>query len=85
VTRSLALFTLLYAGVAVLLADAALAQPGLPFKKDGPPGFGPKKRGPKVGEQAPDFELKFLDSKESFKLSDNFGKRPTVLIFHSFT
>ena len=31
------------------------------------------------------FELKFLDSKETFKLKDNFGKRPTVLIFHSFT
>lgn len=63
---------------------------GPPFKKDGGPpfkkdGFGPKKSGPKVGDQAPDFELKFLDAKETFKLSDNFGKRPTVLIFHSFT
>jgi len=55
------------------------------FKKDGYPGFGPKKTGPKIGDQAPDFELKFLDAKETFKLSDNFGKRPTVLIFHSFT
>lgn len=58
---------------------------GPPFKKDGFPGFGPKKTGPKIGDPAPDFELKVLDAKESFKLSDNFGKRPTVLIFHSFT
>jgi hypothetical protein len=58
---------------------------GLPFKKVGPPGFGPRKGGPKVGDPAPDFELKLLASKELFKLSDNFGKRPTVLIFHSFT
>lgn len=56
-----------------------------PFMKDGPPGFGPKKAGLKTGDQAPDFELKFLDGKEKFKLSDNFGKRSTVLIFHSFT
>lgn len=58
-------------------------------KKDGPPfkkeGFGPKKGGPKIGDQAPDFELTFLDAKNIFKLSDNFGKRPTVLLFHSFT
>ena len=50
--------------------------------QDGPP---LRKGGPKVGEKAPDFELKLLDSKETFKLSGNFGKRPTVLIFHSFT
>lgn len=53
---------------------------GPPFKKDGL-----KKTGPKIGDPAPDFELKFLDAKDTFKLSDNFGKRPTVLIFHSFT
>ncbi len=68
-----------------LLAASAHAQPGPPFKKDGFPEFGPKKSGPKIGDKAPDFELKFLDAKETFKLSDNFGKRPTVLIFHSFT
>jgi hypothetical protein len=38
-----------------------------------------------MGERAPDFELAFLDSKATFKLSDNFGRRPTVLLFHSFT
>jgi hypothetical protein len=71
----------------LLLAGSAQAQPGERFRpnKDGPFGFGPKKRGPKVGDQAPDFELKFLDSRETFKLKENFGKRPTVLIFHSFT
>jgi hypothetical protein len=65
---------------------------GPPFAKDGPlfnnagpGGFGPKKGGPKIGDRAPDFELRFLDAKKTFKLSDNFGKRPTVLIFHSFT
>jgi hypothetical protein len=70
-------------GVALLVVRSAQAEPGPFVKKDGPLGF--KKNGPKVGDQAPDFELKFLDAKETFKLSDNFGKRPTVLIFHSFT
>lgn len=59
-----------------------------PFRDGRRPGFDPRGRrnhGPRIGAQAPDFELKFLDSKEKFKLSDNFGKRPTVLIFHSFT
>jgi hypothetical protein len=48
-------------------------------------GLGPKQGGPAVGSKAPDFELKHLAAEETFKLSDNFGKRPTVLIFHSFT
>ena len=74
----------------VFLAAAGQTQsdkpaPFPPFKKDGPAGFGLKKGGPKVGELAPDFELKLLDNKKTFKLSDNFDKRPTVLIFHSFT
>jgi hypothetical protein len=59
------------------------------FKKDGPflkkDGFGPKKSGPRIGDPAPDFQLKLLDAQETFRLSDNFGRRPTVLIFHSFT
>jgi len=58
---------------------------GPPFTKGRRPGFGPRDRGPQIGEQAPDFALKFLNSRETFKLSGNFGKRPTVLIFHSFT
>ena len=72
-------------GGILLLVGSALAQPEPPFKKDGPSAFGPKKSGPKIGAQAPDFELKFLDAEETFKLSSNFGKRPTVLLFHSFT
>jgi hypothetical protein len=64
----------------VLIPVTTPAQPAPPFKKNGL-----KKGGPIVGDQAPDFELKYLDSKETFKLSTNFGKRPTVLIFHSFT
>lgn len=38
-----------------------------------------------VGQNAPDFELKYLGKNEKFKLSSNFGKRPTVLIFGSYT
>lgn len=38
-----------------------------------------------VGDNAPDFTIKWLDQDKSFKLSDNFGKRPTVLIFGSYT
>src|SRR5262245_11614730 len=76
-----------------LFADPASSQPGPPFNidfkpplnREGGPGFGPRKRGPTVGDQAPDFELTFLDSQETFHLNENFGKRPTVLIFHSFT
>lgn len=59
-----------------------LSPNGPPLKKGG---VGPKRSGPKVGDHAPDFELKLLGDKATFKLSDNFGKRPTVLIFHSFT
>jgi hypothetical protein len=80
-----------------VLAGKAIESPRFGFKKEGPAfkkdgfapfkkeGFGPKKTGPKIGDQAPDFELKFLDGKDKFKLSDNFDRRPTVLIFHSFT
>jgi hypothetical protein len=65
-------------------ADKSTEPPGSrpPFFKKG---FGPKKSGPKVGSTAPDFELTYLAADKTFKLSDNFGKKPTVLIFHSFT
>ena len=66
-TRSTASRLMLLVLAAGLLAPTGQAQRG------------PKKRGPKVGEKAPDFELKHLDAKATFKLSDNFGKRPTVL------
>jgi hypothetical protein len=62
-----------------------------PARKAGPPflggdpGLGLKRGGPKVGDKAPDFELKYLASDKTFKLRENFDKRPTVLIFHSFT
>jgi hypothetical protein len=39
----------------------------------------------KVGDRAPDFTLKQLNSDKTFTLSSNFGKRPTVLIFGSYT
>jgi hypothetical protein len=39
----------------------------------------------KVGQDAPLFELKILGKDERFKLESNFGKRPTVLIFGSYT
>lgn len=42
-------------------------------------------KAPKVGEMAPDFELKDLHGKESVRLSDFKGKRPVVLLFGSFT
>jgi hypothetical protein len=55
----------------------------LPFQ--GGPKGGLKQVGPKVGEAGPDFELKFLAEEKKFKLSDNFGRRPTVLIFRAPT
>lgn len=39
----------------------------------------------KVGDKAPDFTLKMLSSKKKFTLSGNFGRKPTVLIFGSYT
>lgn len=41
--------------------------------------------GPKSGEAAPDFTLKVVGEDKKFTLKDNFGKRPTVLIFGSYT
>jgi hypothetical protein len=49
-------------------------------------GQGQANRNPlKAGDKAPDFELKNLKGEGKFKLSSNFGKRPTVLIFGSYT
>jgi len=42
--------------------------------------------GPKVGAEAPDFQLKTLaDAKKEVKLSDFKEKKPVVLIFGSYT
>ena len=81
-------------GIALVAAAQPAAAPALPLfqpkfgpKEFGPKGegFGPKKGGRKIGAQAPDFELKYLASDKTFKPRDNFDKRPTVLLFHSFT
>ena len=40
---------------------------------------------PFVGDKATDFTLKYLHSDKTFTLSDNYGKKPTVLIFGSYT
>jgi peroxiredoxin len=36
----------------------------------------------KVGDQAPDFELPGHRGNEKFKLSDNRGKKNTVIVFY---
>jgi hypothetical protein len=41
--------------------------------------------GPQLGEPAPDFTLPTPDGKKSITLSQSFKKKPTVLIFGSFT
>lgn len=41
--------------------------------------------GPKVGEAAPDFDLKRLGSEERVRLSDFRGRRPVALAFGSYT
>ena len=38
-----------------------------------------------AGQAAPDFELSTLDRSETFRLSSNFGVKPTVLVFGSYT
>ncbi len=45
----------------------------------------PGQGGPAVGTPAPNFKIKSLDGKSEFELKSNFGKRPTVLIFGSYT
>lgn len=41
--------------------------------------------GPRAGDAAPDFELQRHDGSGTLKLSDQFGERPTVLVFGNFT
>ena len=40
---------------------------------------------PRVGERAPDFELKDAAGEKSVRLSNFRGKRPVALVFGSFT
>jgi peroxiredoxin len=40
---------------------------------------------PKLGEVAPDFELKDSKGQNAIRLSEFRGKKPVVLIFGSFT
>ncbi len=61
-------------GLLSSVAGVALLQQGQPTHKP-----------LRVGDRAPDFTLKFLNSNESFTLSHNFGKKPTFLIFGSYT
>ena len=39
----------------------------------------------KVGDVAPDFQLKSPDGKKEVKLSDYQGKKPVALVFGSYT
>lgn len=55
------------------------------FADAAPPQGGRREGDLKVGDKASDFTLKLLGSKKKFTLSSNFGKRPTVLIFGSYT
>ena len=40
---------------------------------------------PKVGDLAPDFELREVSGKNPVRLSDFRGSRPVALVFGSFT
>jgi hypothetical protein len=40
---------------------------------------------PKAGDEAPDFELRDSDGRNSVRMSDFRGQRPVALIFGSFT
>jgi thiol-disulfide isomerase/thioredoxin len=46
---------------------------------------GSLQEGPKVGENAPNFELKSVDRKTTVNLANVIGKRPVVLVFGNFT
>ena len=43
------------------------------------------KTAPKVGDLAPDFELRDADGENPVRLSDFLGKKPVALVFGSFT
>jgi len=47
--------------------------------------IGSLQEGPKVGEPAPDFDLKTHDGKGRVRLADLLGKKPVVLTFGNFT
>lgn len=47
--------------------------------------IGSIQEGPKVGDAAPDFELKTADGVDAVRLSKQLGKRPAVLVFGNFT
>ena len=40
---------------------------------------------PKIGDLAPDFELRDMNGENPLRLSDFYGKKPVALIFGSFT
>jgi peroxiredoxin len=40
---------------------------------------------PKIGDPAPDFELRDINGEEPIRLSSFFGEKSVVLIFGSFT
>ncbi len=40
---------------------------------------------PKIGDKAPDFELRDIQGENPIRLSDFQGQMPVVLIFGSFT
>lgn len=40
---------------------------------------------PKVGDVAPDFELRDVNGENAVRLSDFRGKKPVALVFGSFT
>jgi peroxiredoxin len=40
---------------------------------------------PKVGDLAPDFELRDIKGENTIRLSDFQGKKPVVLVFGSYT
>ena len=42
-------------------------------------------KAPKVGELAPDFELRDINGENPIQLSSYQGKKPVILIFGSFT
>jgi thiol-disulfide isomerase/thioredoxin len=46
---------------------------------------GSLQEGPRIGDIAPDFELKSPDGERTVRLSDSFGTKPVVLVFGNYT
>ncbi len=73
-------------GALLLVAASVLVTMMGPRNVIGMLRYDQRKEGPlRVGDRAPDVELLALDGKTPVRLASQWGERPTVVVFGSFT